>query len=85
MLLDRQTVLLNPRLTLLFSLGFALLLFAIYHITVYRETGGVQNIGAGGNQSVLPFDFAMSLFQVRERRKLTAAQPCPPRSPNKAT
>lgn len=62
MLLDRQVVLLNPRLTVIFSCGFALLLFAIYHITVYNDNIPVQNIGAGGNQSVYSINEACVRF-----------------------
>jgi hypothetical protein len=50
MLLDRQQVLLNPRLAVIFSCGFALLLFAIYHITVYREQGPVLSVAPVANQ-----------------------------------
>ncbi|KAF2279123.1 uncharacterized protein EI97DRAFT_456518 [Westerdykella ornata] len=39
MLLDRQIPSLNPRFAIFFACGVALLLFAIYHITLYTEHG----------------------------------------------
>jgi hypothetical protein len=51
MLFDRKNMLLNPRTAVLFASGTALLLFAIYQITLYREDVSVSVGGdTSGNQ-----------------------------------